>query len=139
MPHNLNDMYDVTKWTSPHVLTAMEAFERLPHDVPSDTSDVMIFAMKYGDMKYKRAAYICEGGEVKQVHDEGYSTVAAAFVARPRGCQYAVLIGTTGTIMLVDMFDLQTRGVGAMIEHKEDDTPTFPTVEAAIMYAVTTY
>jgi hypothetical protein len=107
-------------------------------EVASSFSERLFFTLRYGDAMYKRAAYICEGGEVKQVHDEGYATVTSAFVARPKGCQYAVLIDTNGKVLLVDMFDLQSTGPHTTLEYKED-THVFPSVEAAIMYAVTIY
>lgn len=108
-------------------------------EVVSSVHDVQILAMAYGSQLYRRAAYICEGCEVKRVHDEGYTTVASTFISRPKGCQYAVLTDTAGKVLLVDMFDLQTQGRHTKLAHKEESTPTFPTVEAAIMYAVTTY
>ena len=108
-------------------------------EVVSSVSDKLFFALKYGDAMYKRAAYICDGGEVKQVHDEGYATVTAAFIARPKNCQYCVLLDTEGKVLLIDMFDLQTNSTHTTLEHKREKTQVFPTIDAAIMYAVTTY
>lgn len=99
----------------------------------------MLFMHSVSTDMYKRAAYICTGGEVKEIHDEGYGTISAVFVARPKNCQYAVVVGADETVYLVDMFDLMIHTPGSTMAHKPDTTLTFPSVEVAIMYALATY
>ena len=99
----------------------------------------MLFMHSVSTDMYKRAAYICTGGEVKEIHDEGYGTISAVFVARPKNCQYAVVVGADETVYLVDMFELEVCAPSFRLDYKPERTHTFPSVEAAIMYAVATY
>jgi hypothetical protein len=96
-------------------------------------------AREYGEQRYKRKAYICIGGEVKMVTDEGYTTMTAAFINRPRDCRYCVVVEPGGKVLLVDMFNLKVHGSNTTLIHKEEETQVFPTVDAAIMCAITTY
>jgi hypothetical protein len=96
-------------------------------------------AYTYGEQRYKRKAYICVGGEVKMINDDGYTTMTAAFVNRPRDCRYCVVVEPGGKVLLVDMFDLKAHVSNTTLTHKEEETQIFPTVDAAIMCAITTY
>jgi len=107
-------------------------------EVNSVPADVFFMADTYGMTLFKRRAYICEGSEVRIVNDEGYMTITSAFIARPKGCQYCVLVNANEEVILVNMFDLWVSNNKAEVEFKPESTPSFPTVEAAIMYAVTT-
>ena len=99
----------------------------------------MLFMHSASVGMYKRAAYICTGGEVKETHDEGYGTISGVFIARPKNCQYAVVVGADDLVYLVDMFELEVCASSFRLDYKPERTHTFPSVEAAIMYAVATY
>lgn len=92
---------------------------------------------KYEGQRFKRAAYICAGGQVQHVNDIGHTTITSAFINRPSDCQYCVMVGIDGIVLLVDMLDLQSAAPHTDVHHKEEVTMKFPTVEAAIMYALT--
>ena len=113
--------------------------EKFIHNTLRDNAILQALQVTYGEARFKRKAYVCEGGEVNMTNDEGYSTVTSVFVARPKNCRYSVLVDETGAVLLVDMYDLTTVGAHTTLQHREVSTHKFATVDAAIMYAVTTY
>jgi len=95
--------------------------------------------LKYGEARFMRKAYVCDDNGVQMINDEGYSTITATFVTRPKNCRYAVVVNDKDVVLLVDMYALITADSHVTLQHSEVSTHTFTTVEAAIMYAVTTY
>lgn len=92
---------------------------------------------KYIAMRLRRRAYICDGSEVMQVHDEGYSSITDAFVARPKNCKYCVFEKPEGGAILVNMLELIQTGRTMELTAKPDTATEFPSVDAAMMYALT--
>lgn len=89
------------------------------------------------DTRYRLRAFVCDGGVVHDVNDEGYSTLTNIFMRRDGGCRYAVVEDTTG-VLVVDLFDLRWAGpdrfamaVGAHQRHA--------TLDAAIMATLLLY
>lgn len=89
------------------------------------------------NITFRRVAYVCKGGEIKYTHDLGFSTLTAAFISRPSNCQYCVMVDSKGNALLIDMLDL-TNIPTNILTYKEDSTHVFSTVDAAIMYAIST-
>lgn len=92
---------------------------------------------KYAAMRLRRRAYICEGGEVKMMHDEGYASITDAFITRPRDCKYCVFEKPEGGAILINMFELMQSGNPMELTVKPNTDVEFPSVDAAIMYALT--
>lgn len=92
---------------------------------------------KYIAMRLRRRAYICDGSEVMQVHDEGYSSITDAFIARPKNCKYCVFEKPEGGAILVNMLELLQTGNPMELTAKPDTATEFPNVDAAMMYALT--
>lgn len=92
---------------------------------------------RYIAMKLRRRAYICAGSEVMQVHDEGYSSITDAFIARPKNCKYCVFERPEGGAILVNMLELIQTGNTRELTAKPDTAVEFPSVDAAMMYALT--
>lgn len=92
---------------------------------------------KYIAMRLRRRAYVCAGGEVKQEHDEGYSSITDAFIARPKDCKYCVFEKPEGGAILVNMFELIQTNRTTELTAKPDTAVEFPSVDAAMMYALT--
>jgi len=116
-----------------------QTYEQITAKALSDNVILHVLQVKYGEARFLRKAYVCQDGGVQMVNDEGYSTVTATFVTRPKNCRYAVLVDEKGTVLLVDMYDLTTVGSHTTLQHREVSTHKFATVDAAIMYAVATY
>jgi hypothetical protein len=54
--------------------------------------------------RYKLIAYVCEGGVVHSVDDEGFSTFSRVFRDNPAGCRWAV-VWSCGEYQVHDIFD----------------------------------
>lgn len=94
-------------------------------------------SLREQDVRFRRVAYVCKGGEIKYTNDLGFSTLTSAFINRPSNCQYCVMVDSKDNALLIDMLDL-TNIPTNILTHKEDSTHVFPTVDAAIMYAIST-
>lgn len=88
-------------------------------------------------MRLRRRAYVCLGGEVRMVNDEGYTNITDAFIARPAECKYCVFEKVEGGAILVNMFELIQSGNYRELTVKPGTDIEFPSVDAAIMYAIT--
>jgi len=54
--------------------------------------------------RYRLIAYVCEGGVVHEVHEEGRSTFSRVFRNNPDGCRYAV-VQCGGEFWVFDIYD----------------------------------
>lgn len=88
--------------------------------------------------RLKRRAYICEGGSVKFVGDLGCSGITDAFIARPPECRYCVFETPDGALV-VDMWELENSGNPTELVPRQGTTRLVGSVEAAILFAVSTY
>lgn len=99
---------------------------------------ILTLEVTYESMRIRRRAYICDGGEVMMMHDEGYTSITDAFVSRPANCKYCVFEKSDGGAILINMFELMLSNVNAReLTVKPNTDMQFPSVDAAIMYALT--
>lgn len=92
---------------------------------------------KYRGLRLRRRAYVCDGSEVQEVNDIGYTSITDAFISRPRDCKYCVFDKTDGSAILVNMFELTQSGNPMELTVKPGAAMDFPNTDAAIMYALT--
>lgn len=97
-----------------------------------------ILEVTYASMRIRRRAYVCTGGEVMTMNDEGYTSITDAFVSRPANCKYCVFEKSDGGAILINMFELMLSNAHAReLTVKPNTDMQFPSVDAAIMYALT--
>lgn len=97
-----------------------------------------ILEVTYASMRVRRRAYVCTGGEVMTMNDEGYTSITDAFVSRPANCKYCVFEKSDGGAILINMFELMLSNAHAReLTVKPNTDMQFPSVDAAIMYALT--
>lgn len=92
---------------------------------------------KYRGIRLRRRAYVCDGSEVQEVNDVGYTSITDAFINRPRDCKYCVFDKADGGAILIDMFELTQSGNPMELTVKQGAATEFPSTDAAIMYALT--
>ena len=84
-------------------------------------------------LRHRLIAYVCEGGVVHQIDDEGVSTFSRIFRSNPAGCRW-VVVQTLDRYRVYDIYDAKMgdRGPDVFLPGRYH---AFDTEDAAMMAA----